>query len=90
MSSKDTSDDYSGAGGAKKNLLHTSSELAQCLSPPDQYDEVAARTRGFRAQDCRRQRDGDPEGEERGVAAAPFCFDIARNATCAPTNPRNP
>ena len=34
--------------------------------------------------------DGDPEGEERGVAAAPFCFDLARNAPCAPTNPRNP
>ena len=65
MSSKDTSDDYSGAGGAKKNLLHTSSELAQCLSPPDQYDEVAARTKGFRAQGCRRQRDGDAEGERR-------------------------
>ena len=27
---------------------------------------------------------------ERGVAAAPFCFDLALNAPCAPTNPRNP
>ena len=34
--------------------------------------------------------DGDPGGGNGGVAAAPFCFDLARNAPCAPTNPRNP
>ena len=33
--------------------------------------------------------DGNPEGNG-GVAAAPFCFDLALNAPCAPTNPRNP
>ena len=34
--------------------------------------------------------DGNPKEENGGVAAAPFCFDLARNAPCAPTNPRNP